>query len=109
MEKRVYKISDDWLQEVIVPSSPLEIDVVRQVIVPDRFVFDDEIPDELRGLSIRWGGRLFHDAPWSAELAMHYIVGKHLGGYAFELTVTFYSIQTCKSIGSPPTWMCVDA
>jgi hypothetical protein len=100
MEKRIYRLNNEWLQEVIVPSSPLEIDVVRQVIVPDRFVFDDEMPGQLRGLAIEQGGRLFYDAPWSDKLVMHYIVGKHLGGYAFELSVSFYSAQTCKSIGS---------
>ena len=84
----------------VLPSSPLEIDILRQVILADRFVIDDEIPYELRGLAIRGGGRLFYDPEWSAEFVMHYVAGAHLGGGKFELTVTLYSAQTCKSVGT---------
>ncbi len=84
----------------VIPSSPLEVDVLRQVILADRFVFSTEFPDPLVDLPIKQGGRLFYDPQWSAELIMHYAVGEHLGGGQFELTVSFYSKQTGQCFGT---------
>ncbi len=84
----------------VIPSSPLEVDILRQAILADRFVFDTELPDTLVDLAIKRGGRLFYDPQWSVELIMHYAVGEHLGRGQFELTVTFYNKQTGKYSGT---------
>jgi hypothetical protein len=83
----------------VIPSSPLEADVLRQIILADRFVFEDEFGSPLGELPIKGGGRLYWDPQWSAELVMHYAVGKHFGGGQFELTVTIYNKHTSSCLG----------
>ena len=56
MEKAYY---DDEGYRVI-PSSPLETDILRQVNLADRFVDDTEFRPQV-GLPIKQGGRLFCD------------------------------------------------
>ena len=89
---KTVKYSDG--RSLLVPESPLEVDLIRQIILPDEWDLVSETPIEsvskFRILSWTMGGQVVFDSQWSSQLIIHYSVGEHLGNGRFNLIVTLY-------------------
>ncbi len=104
------KVYDNGLRTVA-PESPLEVDTIRQVILPDKWDVVSEKPvvphlDVLK-LLLRNGGQLVFHGRWSSKLIMHYVVGELLQGEVYDLTVTVYDNTSGSRIGSLQLGVCL--
>jgi hypothetical protein len=95
----------------VAPETPLEVDVIRQVILPDKWDVVSESPvvphlDVLK-LLLKNGGQLVFHGRWSSKLIMHYVVGELLLGEVYDLTVTVYDNTSGSRIGSLQLGVCL--
>jgi hypothetical protein len=113
MEEKVYGygLDDTWGLSLVVPNSPLEIDVIRQVILPDRWdvVGETRIVAHAAVMTLPWekGGQLIFHPQWSSKLVMHYIVGEILSDGVFNLTITLYDVASGSQIGALQLGVCL--
>ena len=101
MKKIVYDNGESF----VVPESPLEVDVVRQTILPDKWDLVSEPPSEsdrhYGGLTWRVGGQVVFDPEWSSHLLIHYRLGERSGnGAFFDLTVSLHERPGASKIGT---------
>ena len=89
MEKAIYQLSNDEWESRVVPSCSLEVNVLRQAILADRFVYDSQFPDPLIALPFKRGGRLYCDPQWSPP-ANHALRGGR--------TFAERSVRTCRHV-----------
>lgn len=111
MEKSYYRLDDNRHLPVVVPNFPLEVDVVRQVILPDRWdvVSETRIVTHNAVMTLPWkkGGQLIFHPQWSSKLIMHYIVGEVLSDGVFNLTITLYDIASGSQVGALQLGACL--
>ena len=95
----------------IAPETPLEVDVIRQVILPDKWDVVSESPIvprlDVMNLLLRHGGQLVFHGRWSSKLIMHYVVGELLSGEVYDLTVTVYNNTSGSRIGALQLAVCL--
>lgn len=103
MQERYYD-NPEAPSPVVVPDSPLEVDVIRQVILPDKWDAVSETPivpnRGVMKLLLLHGGQLVFHGRWSSKLIMHYVVGGLLSGGFYDLTVTVYDNTNGSRVGS---------
>jgi len=94
----------DTMGSFVVPESPLEIDIIRQMILPDRWDLVSEAPAEsvlkLGTLSWRLGGQVVFDPQWSSQVVIHYSIGEHISNGGFNLTVNFHGTPPAGKLGT---------
>jgi hypothetical protein len=83
----------DFGKNRIVPEAPLEVDVVRQAILADKW----DLPHEQQSRrGNRWpllcalGGQAVFQPEWSPDHIVHYAVGDHLEDGFFDLKVSIF-------------------
>ncbi len=79
----------------IVPESPLEVNVIRQAILADKW---DLPPEQQSRRGARWpflslGGQAVFHPEWSPIHIIHYSVGDHLDDGFFDLKANIYNHQ----------------
>lgn len=95
----------DTGESFVVPESSLEIDVVRQTILPDKWDAVSELPREsdrhYGQLAWQVGGQVIFDPEWSSQLLIHYRVGENFeNGPSFDLTVSLHERSSARRIGT---------
>lgn len=91
------KPSDSFYSDLggnrVVPESPLDVDVIRQAILPDRWDLS-AVPRAHWGGSwpnlCRFGGQALYHPDWSPDFLVHYELREHLGEGFFDLQVVLH-------------------